>query len=350
MRVLQSFAGEPSTTNPYLLQLSTHLGPDPHVLGFNWGRALTERYDVFHVHWPAALLHGSTSLRSLVKRLLFRALLLRLWLGRHRTALVRTVHDDHGQGAGSRTERALLARLDQRTTLWIRLTPATPMPQAVHVRTIEHGDYRAWFGSLDNPPAVLGRLLFFGLIRPNKGVADLIEAFTELRAGPAGEAVSLRVIGSPTTTAVGAEVLLSAGADSRVRVTLGHPGDAELAAEIAQAELVVLPYPDLHGSEASVLALSLGRPILVPGNPVTRMLQTEVGAGWVFTYPEDLSAEALGDALADCRAERTGAAGRPDLSTRAWPLIAAQHRAAYAAAVRLVKREAEPLPAPAETG
>ncbi|QYF72853.1 glycosyltransferase [Cryobacterium sp. PAMC25264] len=350
MRVLQSFAGAPSTTNPYLLQLSTHLGPDPHVLGFSWERALMERYDVFHVHWPAALLHGSTSLRSLVKRLLFRALLLRLWLGRRRTALVRTVHDDHGQRVGSRTERALLARLDQRTTLWIRLTPATPIPQAAHVRTIEHGDYREWFGSIDESPAMMGRLLFFGLIRPNKGVAHLIEAFTNLRSGPDGEAVSLRVVGSPTTTAVGAEILLAAGADSRVTVTLGRPGDAELAAEIEQAELVVLPYPDLHGSEASVLALSLARPILVPGTPVARVLQSEVGAGWVFTYAGGLSAATLGDALTGFRSGKTGGGSRPDLSTRAWPLIAAQHRAAYATAVRLVKRETDPVSAPAEPG
>ena len=209
MRVLQSFATGPGTTNPYLVQLDAQLRPDPEVIGFSWGRALAERYDVFHVHWPETFLHGSTAVRSLVRRLLFRALLLRLRLQRHRIAVVRTLHDEPGHGAGSRAERALLARLDRLTALWIRLNPATPVPEEATARTILLGDYLTWFEVVDGTDSVPGRLLYFGLIRPHKRVPDLVTAFTELAAGPDGEAVSLRVVGSPTSTDVGAEVLLA---------------------------------------------------------------------------------------------------------------------------------------------
>lgn len=345
MRVLQSFRTGQGTTNPYLVQLSTQLGPETEVLGFTWRRALAVSYDVFHVHWPESLLPGSSSLGSQVRRMLFRALLLRLWARRHRTAVVRTLHDAHSHRAGSRIDRALMARLDRRTALWIRLNPATPVPDGAVARTIEHGDYRHWFDAAGNGSSVPGRLLYTGLIRPYKGVPDLVQAFTALPAGPDGGAVSLRVVGTPTSTDIGAEVLLAALADDRVSVSLGHLSDAELAAEVAQAELVVLPYNDLYGSEASVLALSLARPILVPANAATRALRAEVGPGWVFTYTGALTARILNRALDDCRKERAHRAERPDLSARAWPLIAAKHRAAYATALRLVNGTAGP-PAP----
>ncbi|WP_130177270.1 hypothetical protein [Cryobacterium sp. SO1] len=350
MRVLQSFRTGQGTTNPYLVQLGAQLGPETEVLGFTWRRALGVPYDVFHVHWPESLLPGSS---SALKRMLFRALLLRLWARRHRTAVVRTLHDVHSHRAGSRIDRALLARLDRRTALWIRLNPATPVPAGAVARTIAHGDYRHWFDGVGTGSSVPGRLLYSGLIRPNKGVPDLVQAFTALPVGPDGGPLSLRVVGTPISTDIGAEVLLAALADDRVSVSLGHLSDTELAAEIAQAELVILPYQDLYGSEAAVLALSLARPILVPANVATGGLRAEVGRGWVFTYTGALTARILDGALTECRAELAHRAERPDLSARAWPLIAAKHRAAYATALRLVKGPAGPPihePEPVDAG
>jgi len=343
MLVLQSFPTGRSTTNPYLVQLADQLAPDPQVLGFSWRRALAEPYDVFHAHWPEALLHGSTATRSLVRRLLFRALLVRLWLRRNRTAVVRTVHNVRSHEDGNRAERALLARFDRRTTLWIRLNPTTEVPAGSPVRTIVHGDYRSWFQSTPVERAVPGRVVYFGLIRPYKGVPDLIETFSALPAGPEGDALSLRVIGRPTTADIGAEVLLAALADDRVSVSLGHASDTELARDVTQAELVALPYREMHNSGAAMLALSLGRPILVPSNPVTEALKVEVGRGWVFTYRGVLTAALLGGALARCRVEHpAGSTARPDLSARAWSVIADQHREAYAAALSLLRGNADP--------
>jgi beta-1,4-mannosyltransferase len=337
MRVLQSFPAGRTTTNPYLVQLAEQLAPEPEVLGFTWRRALTEPYDVFHVHWPEVLLHGTTAGRSRVKRFLFRALLLRLWWRRHRTAVVRTVHNVRSHEGGGRGERELLARLERRTTLWIRLNPTTEVPSGAPVRTIAHGDYRDWFGAQPAGPHVPGRIVYFGLIRPYKGVPDLIDTFTTLPVGPDGDALALRVVGRPTTADIGAEVTLAALSDDRVTVSLGHATDAELAKEVTQAELVALPYREMHNSGAAVLALSLGRPILVPSNPVTEALRVEVGGNWVFTYRGTLTAAHLRDALARCRAARPlGYDVVPDLSERAWPVIAALHRDAYAAATALL--------------
>lgn len=345
MRVLQSFPAGRNTTNPYLVQLSDQLAPDPVVLGFSWRRALTERYDVFHAHWPEALLHGTTPARSRARRLLFRALLLRLRLTRHQVAVVRTVHNLHSHESGLRVERRLLDRFDDATSLWIRLNPSTPTPTAAPALTIVHGDYRDWFAGIAIPASVPGRLVYFGLIRPYKSVPELIQSFTRLPTGPDGAPVSLRVVGRPTSADIGAEVLLSATADDRVRVSLGHATDADLGAEIGRAELVVLPYREMHNSGAALLALSLARPILVPSNPVTEALRLEVGQGWVHTYSGPMTADVLLEALRRVRALRPAQAdARPNLTARAWPVIGAAHRQAYAQALQGLRSPGSPVP------
>ena len=338
MRVLVSFPTGRSTTNPYLIQLSARLAPDPVVLGFTWRRALTGQYDVFHAHWPEALLHGSNPARGRARRLLFRALLLRLRLSPHRIAVVRTVHNLRSHETGLRVERRLLERFDAITSFWIRLNPTTPTPAAVASMTIVHGDYRDWFAGVAVPASVPGRLVYFGLIRPYKGVPGLIQAFSALATGPDGDPVSLRVVGQPTSADIGAEVLLSATAVDRVNVSLGHASDADLALEIGQAELVVLPYREMHNSGAALLALSLVRPILAPSNPVTEALRDEVGRSWVHTYAGALTADVLREALGRVRSLRPSHSdARPDLSSRAWPDIAAAHRQAYAQAVQAAR-------------
>jgi hypothetical protein len=96
---------------------------------------------------------------------------------------------------------------------------------------------------------------------------------------------------------------------------------------VTEAELVVLPYRDVHNSGAALLALSLDRPVLVPDNEVTAELAAEVGPGWVHRYDGELTAETLRRALSAVREERR--APRPDLSGREWDGAAAAHVAVY---------------------
>jgi beta-1,4-mannosyltransferase len=351
MRVLQSFPAARSTTNPYLVQLTDQLAPEPEVLGFSWRRALTDRYDVFHAHWPEALLHGTTPFRSWARRMLFRALLFRLRLNRRQVAVVRTVHNLRSHETGPRVERRLLERFDGATSFWIRLNPTTPTPAMAQAVTIEHGDYRDWFAGVTVPAMQPGRLVYFGLIRPYKGVPGLIQAFSSLVGAPDDDTLSLRVVGKPTSADIGAEVLLSATGDDRIVVSLGHASDADLGTEIGQAELVVLPYREMHNSGAALLALSLGRPILVPSNAVTEALRAEVGPAWVHTYFGSLAAGDLREAIGRVRALRPrDPDARPDLSGRAWPDIAEAHRRAYAVALSSVRSTLGPVAGPTGSG
>ena len=126
--------------------------------------------------------------------------------------------------------------------------------------------------------------------------------------------------------------------------------DAELASEISQAELVVLPYRELHNSGSVLLALSLGRPVLLPANDVTRRLAEQVGERWVLPYEGTLTGDVLESALATVRDASTDSAAHPgagvaadgsstqvpNLSDRAWDRVAAMHVAAYRLATHKV--------------
>ena len=329
MRVLQSFPEGRATTNPYLLQLSRALTPNVEVFGFTWRRALTGRYDVFHVHWPEILLQGSTPARGFARRMLFRLFLARLRL--RRTAVVRTLHNVRSHEAAPPHDRRLLQAFDERTTLWIRLNRFTPVPAGALERTIPHGDYRDWYSNHAFGSLVSGRLLYFGLIRAYKGVDSLIDCYRQFDDG----ASSLRIVGAPQSWELAQRLQRAAAGDHRIEFMLRHASDAELADAISAAELVVLPYTEMHNSGAALLALSLDRPVLVPTNPVTTALAAEVGPDWVVTYDGLLSPQVLADALAQTRQPRSRVT--PDLTHRRWAVGAADHVEAYGRAVQAAR-------------
>ena len=347
--VLESFPGPRPTTNPYLVQLLAELPADVRASTFTWGRALRGRYDVFHVHWPEKLLRGSSRSRTLARRAATAALILRLRL--RRTAVVRTLHNATPHEAGGRVERVLLRWMDRRTTLFVRLNPTTPLPvdaaPGTPVVTIAHAHYRDWFARHPRGAAVPGRVLFFGLVRPYKGVEELLAAFHDL----ADEGVSLRVVGHPEDAALGRSVAEQAAADARIGVRLEYVDDETLAAEISAAQLVVLPYRHLHNSGAALLALSLDRPVLVPAGTTATELAAEVGSPWVpafsgvidaadlaaalaTTVPGNLPGDLPGNPPGDLPADLPG---RPDLSARDWAVVAPAHAAAFRTALACLR-------------
>jgi beta-1,4-mannosyltransferase len=329
VRVLQSFPRPRRTTNPYLSQLLSAMPPDVDVSTFGWRTALTGRYDVLHVHWPEVMLRGSSRLRTAVRQVRFAALLLRVTA--RRTALVRTLHNTQPHEAPSAVERALLAWVERRTTLWIRLNPLTPAPTDAPVVTVLHGHYRDWYAPHPREQASPGRYLFFGLVRPYKGVEALLAAFERLRA----DDVTLRIVGKPTSADLADAITRAAASEQRIGAHLDYVDEDVLAREISGAELVVLPYRELGNSGAALLALSLDRPVLVPDGPVVADLAREVGDGWVFTFDGELDEHDLTRALARAREPRVP---RPDLSRREWSDAGARHAEAYRAAVDRVRR------------
>jgi beta-1,4-mannosyltransferase len=313
--VMSSLRAVRPTTNPYVIELNERLAARVAVELFSWRRFLLGSWDVLHVHWPEVLVRRRTASRTWLA-----SALLRLGLRRARRTgrvVIRTVHNLEPHEGQSRAVRRALDAVDRATGGWVVLNARTPTPGPGPVAVIPHGTYTQWYAGAPEPAAVPGRVAYVGLVRPYKGVDDLVRAFRSTR----DERLTLHVCGQVQDTAIADALRALAGDDPRITLDLRHLPDEDLAREVREAELVVLPYRAMHNSGAALLALSLGRPVLVPRNPVTDDLAAEVGPEWV----QRLEGVLDGDVLVDAWSRVQGIAGAPDLGARDWDEIADAH-------------------------
>lgn len=239
--------------------------------------------------------------------------------------LVLTAHDvlPRAPRPGAlRGQRALYGRMDAVVVHSEhgrrRLLEEVGMPgEKVHV--IPHGALDA-LTRVEPAPLPLpepGRpvVLFFGLLRPYKGLDVLLEAWD-----PAWEA-ELWIVGRPLG------VTLPALAEN-VRAVTRFVSDAEAAALFRRADLAVLPYREIDQSGVLFTALAFGTPLLL----------SDAGGFGEVTAAEHVPAgdaaalrAALGSLLADpARRAGLGAAGaRAATQEYGWDAIAARTLALY---------------------
>jgi beta-1,4-mannosyltransferase len=319
--VLHTARDRRDSGNPYTIMLRESMPADVTALEFHWKVGLFGRYDVIHFHWPEWLIRDARPFGRTLKRILIAMLCLRLLA--FRTPVVQTAHNLAPHETGSRYERKVLRFINTRTGTWITLNPTPVDLPGGRVMQITHGHYRDWFADYVKPEMVVGTLLFFGLIRPYKGVGSLIDAFLEM-----GDSnTSLRIVGASSDPEVEDRLGSLHESEPAVSAELEYVTEEQLAHELGRAELVVLPYRELYNSGAALLALSLGRPVLTPRNTSSEHLQREFGSEWVLLYEGDLSGADLRDALAFRR--ENGKNEMPDLSRREWAGIGTAHADLY---------------------
>ena len=103
------------------------------------------------------------------------------------------------------------------------------------------------------------RLLFFGTIRPYKGLEDLVEAFAALPAG-----YHLTVVGETWEGwTLPADLIAASPAADRITLVNRYVPDAEVDRCFAEADVVVLPYRRSSASGPLHIAMSHGLPVVV---------------------------------------------------------------------------------------
>ncbi|UZN04125.1 glycosyltransferase [Cellulomonas sp. S1-8] len=327
LRVLHSLLAPDGTTR-YVDQMLGGQGGDVDAEPFTWRTALRGDYDVLHVHWPELLLRHPRAVRRLGRRVAVRLLLARARA--RRVAVVRTLHNTVPHESVGGAEGRSLAAVDAATTLYVLLTSATPAPGGAPAVQIPLGHYRDVFAHLPRASATRGRLVTIGLLRPYKGVEELLDAF---HAQPDPD-LRLTVAGKPTP-GLADTIRAAAVRDPRVEADLRFVPDATFVQHVTSAELVVLPYRQMTNSGVLLAALSLDRPCLVPASPANAAIAAEVGPGWVLQYDGEFGPSQLADGLH--RARTTPRADRPDLRARDWDAIGAAHLEAYRTAVALAR-------------
>jgi beta-1,4-mannosyltransferase len=317
LRVLE-VVRPPDGTTRYVDQVISHPDPGISFAYISWKRFVRFDFDVVHLHWPEMVVRSGNPVVERLKCIVFDT-----WISvlrRRGIAIVRTLHNLHPHDGASGPVRRLLRRLEDRTDVRVTINPTTVV-EGEHVY-IPHGHYRDRFAHHRKPPVVPGRVLYAGLIRPYKGVDDLLTAFAS-----ADETATLRLVGKPTPEL---RALVERAVDdsaSRISARLEFVPDEDFVEEIAQAELVCLPYRELHNSGILLVALSLDRPVLVPDTPATRALSEEVGPGWVIRYSGTLQPEHLDRAREAVRS--TPADARPSLADRDWVNVGQRYSAAF---------------------
>lgn len=243
--------------------------------------------------------------------------------GGRRPALVHSVHnasafhgDGGAQGAGY---RALLGRFDA-LIVHGEETRAALLAQGLAdecLHVVPHPPMElAAAGPADLaavPDPAVPRILFFGTIRPYKGVDLLVEACLALwREGAAFE---LAVAGKPfRDIAPLLESVRAAGFGERLVTDLGFLTEQRLDAHMRKADIIAFPYRAIDSSGAFLSALHHGKAMVATRVGMFAALD---GKGVTLCPPGDAAAlaEALRGPVAD--AGLRGAMGAAALAMRA---------------------------------
>jgi glycosyltransferase involved in cell wall biosynthesis len=166
-------------------------------------------------------------------------------------------------------------------------------------------------------------VLFFGLLRPYKGLDVLLDAWRAARDLDA----ELWIVGMPRMDIAP----LRAAAPAGVRWVPRFVADNEVAAYFRRADLVVLPYREIDQSGVLFTALAFGAPLVLSAVGGFPEVAADGAAALVAPGDADALAAELRRLLADDGARAALAAGaRAAAAGRySWDAIAGEHLALY---------------------
>jgi len=228
--------------------------------------------DILHFQWVQYFYVGGHSWSSTLWALIFLAkLFLARWMG---FKLVWTVHNlmphERSPGLGDRIAHGGLAFLADEIVVHCHAAAALLQKTFVtrgRIHVIPHGHYAGWYHentsrsearAYFNIPESEYVYLYFGSIRPYKGLERLIRTFRTLPAG------SLVIAGKPSDSRAEGKIRKWCRDDPRISLHLSFIPDAQVPCLFECCDSVVLPFSDVLTSGSAILALSLGRPVIAP--------------------------------------------------------------------------------------
>ena len=192
------------------------------------------------------------------------------------------------------------------------------------VRVIPHGafDYLTRLPEEKPLPAELEGaegpvILSFGLLRPYKGIENLLAAYAPVAASNPG--AELWIVGNPRMD-VGPLQRQAEKAGGRVRFVTRFVDEAEIPAIFRRADLVVLPYLDAEHSGVLYTGLAFGKPLVLSAVGGFPEVAAAGAARLVPPGDTDALAATLSELISDedARAELAAAAVRAAAGPFSW--------------------------------
>lgn len=297
--------------NPYQIQLAEHLNAkgvrmeetDSLKLAFNRYLFKGRRFTVLHIHWLPSI----DRLR-IVSVFRVMAYLLRLWI--LRLCGVKLVWTVHNIKSHEEKIQAFDGWIRQRLARWAdaliahspaakrQIIEAFKLQDTEKIFVVPHGNYiKSYQNDVSysaarrelNLPDDVFVVLFFGGVRPYKGIRELIEAFKTIGS----ERARLLIAGNAMNAAYTDEINRQITGDTTIRWDNGYIEPERVHYYLSACDAAVFPYRELFSSGAAILAMSFGRACIVPSTETIREVLDESGA---FFY-EPQSADGLENAL-----------------------------------------------------
>ena len=136
--------------------------------------------------------------------------------------------------------------------------------------SVPHGNYIRYYSNNVSKSKARERLclnndnfvyLFLGLIRPYKGIEDLIDTFLKISNTNTRLLIAGRVFGIINYESKLKELTKN---NCRIKLFLDFIPDEDIQVFLNACDVFVLPYKDITTSGAAYLALSFGRPLIAP--------------------------------------------------------------------------------------
>ena len=124
-------------------------------------------------------------------------------------------------------------------------------------------------------------LLLTGAIKPYKGLLELFDAVDQVSTERPGSVV-LVVAGKPDDAPETAAFIARAAQHPAVRLLPGHVPDSDIQVLMQACDIVAVPYRRSLNSGVLALALTWGRPVLLPDNAGSVPL-VDAGAGLIYS-------------------------------------------------------------------
>jgi beta-1,4-mannosyltransferase len=310
MRVLAWPAFRKEAANPHAALLAREL-IKRRVPVIDWTPfgAFMRPGDIWHLHHPETVVFKRRAILAWLETLIF--LILLALAKRRGTKMVWTIHD---LGSNDQLHPPLEA------FFWRSFIPSVdhfvclsedgkkqalqefPQLRKVPCDVMPHGHYLGAYPNNKTPAEARRELgldpnakivLHFGLIRPYKNAPHLVEIF---RAAAIQHSV-LVVAGRPFDGEISRQVMHAADGAQNVELHLDWVLPERVQDFFLACDLVALPYRKIMNSGALFLALSFGRPVLVPEMGSMREHFEFFGSPWIRLYDGDLSPRILSEAV-----------------------------------------------------